>query len=85
MGDLRKIQQTPTGTFFVCLPRDWALKNGLKKGTLVCLEVASDGKLLVDAEYNAEPPADDYFFECRSLSEARNYRALSSRLRLILT
>lgn len=57
MGDLRKIQQTPTGTFFVCLPRDWALKNGLKKGTLVCLEVASDGKLLVDAEYNAEPPA----------------------------
>jgi phosphate uptake regulator len=57
LGDLRKIQQTPTGTFFVCLPRDWALKNGLKKGTLVCLEVASDGKLLLDAEYNAEPPA----------------------------
>jgi phosphate uptake regulator len=57
MGDLRKVQQTPTGTFFVCLPRDWAKKKGLKKGTLVCLDVTSDGKLLVDAEYNAEPPA----------------------------
>jgi phosphate uptake regulator len=56
MADLRKIQQTPTGTFFVCLPRDWARKKGLKKGTLVCLDVTSDGKLVVDAEYNAEPP-----------------------------
>lgn len=58
MADLRKIQQTPTGTFFVCLPRDWAKKSGLKKGTLVCLDVTSDGKLLVDAEYNAEPPSE---------------------------
>lgn len=56
MADLRKIQQTPTGTFFVCLPRDWAKKKGLKKGTLVCLDVTSDGKLVVDAEYNSEPP-----------------------------
>ena len=56
MADLRKIQQTPTGTFFVCLPRDWARKKGLKKGTLVCLDVTSDDKLVVDAEYNAEPP-----------------------------
>ena len=56
MGDLRKIQQTPTGTFFVCLPREWAHKKGLKKGTLVCLEITSNGELLVDAEYNADPP-----------------------------
>jgi phosphate uptake regulator len=28
----------------------------LKKGTLVCLDVTSDGKLVVDTEYNAEPP-----------------------------
>ncbi len=55
MGDLRKIQQTPTGTFFVCLPRDWATKNGLKKGALVNLDVTNDGKLLVDAQYTAEP------------------------------
>jgi phosphate uptake regulator len=57
MADLRKIQQTPTGTFFVCLPREWAKKKGLKKGTLVCLDVTSDGKLVVDPEYNVEPPA----------------------------
>ena len=56
MADLRKIQQTPTGTFFVCLPREWAKTRGLKKGTLVCLDVTSDGKLVVDPEYNAEPP-----------------------------
>jgi phosphate uptake regulator len=57
MGDLRKVQQTPTGTFFVCVPRDWAKKRGLKKGTLVSLETTTDGKLLVDSEYNVEPPA----------------------------
>jgi phosphate uptake regulator len=57
MGELRKVQQTPTGTFFVCLPRDWAKQNGLKKGTLVNLDVASDGKLLVDSQYAVEPPA----------------------------
>ena len=57
MGELRKVQQTPTGTFFVCLPREWANQNGLKKGALVNLDVTSDGKLLVDSNYNAEPPA----------------------------
>lgn len=56
MGDLRKIQQTPTGTFFVCLPREWATNNGLKKGASVNLDVTSDGKLLVDAQYTVEPP-----------------------------
>jgi phosphate uptake regulator len=54
MGDLRKVQQTPTGTFFVCMPRAWAQQNGLKKGTMVNLEVTGDGKLLVDAKYDAE-------------------------------
>ena len=59
MGDLRKVQRTPTGTFFVCLPRSWAEQHGLKKGTLVSLEQNSDGKLLVDAKYNA---AADFAF-----------------------
>ena len=54
MGDLRKVQQTPTGTFFVCVPRDWAQKNGLQKGSLVNLEVTADGKLLVDSKYDVE-------------------------------
>ena len=67
MADLRKIQQTPTGTFFVCLPRDWARKKGLQKGTLVCLDVTSDGKLFVDSEYNCGAADQDNFFSRWSL------------------
>jgi phosphate uptake regulator len=55
MGELRKVQRTPTGTFFVCLPRAWAEKQGLKKGTLVALDETSEGKLLIDSKYNAAP------------------------------
>ena len=55
MGELRKVQRTPTGTFFVCLPRSWAEKQGLRKGTLVALDETSEGKLLIDSKYNTEP------------------------------
>jgi phosphate uptake regulator len=55
MAELRKVQRTPTGTFFVCLPRSWAEKQGLRKGTLVALDETSEGKLLIDSKYNAEP------------------------------
>jgi phosphate uptake regulator len=55
MGELRKVQQTPTGTFFVCLPRDWAKENGLAKGSQVNLEVTGDGKLFVDTQFDVEP------------------------------
>jgi phosphate uptake regulator len=48
MGKLRKVQRTPTGTFFVCLPRSWAEQHGLKKGALVALNETSDGKLFID-------------------------------------
>ncbi len=54
MGETRKIQQTPTGTYFVCLIKDWALQNDLKKGSEVNLEVTSDGKLLIDPKYAVE-------------------------------
>ncbi len=54
MTDLRKVQRTPTGTFFVCLPRAWADQNGLQKGTVVNLAVTGDGKLLVEPKYAAE-------------------------------
>jgi phosphate uptake regulator len=53
MSELRKVQRTPTGTFFVCLPRSWAEQHGLRKGTLVALD-ETDGKLLIDPKYNAE-------------------------------
>ena len=54
MADLRKVQRTPTGTFFVCLPRTWSEEHGLKKGTLVSLDQTSDGKLFIDPKYNDE-------------------------------
>ena len=54
MGELRKVQRTATGTFFVCLPRSWAEQHGLRKGNLVALDETGDGKLLVDPKYNAE-------------------------------
>jgi phosphate uptake regulator len=54
MGELRKVQRTPTGTFFVCLPKSWAEEHGLKKGALVALDETGEGKLLVDPKYDAE-------------------------------
>jgi hypothetical protein len=55
MPDLRKVQQTPTGTYFVCLPRAWSEQSGLKRGALVALNQSSDGKLFVDPQYSEEP------------------------------
>jgi phosphate uptake regulator len=54
MGELRKVQRTTTGTFFVCLPRSWAKENGLRKGALIALDETGDGKLLIDPKYSAE-------------------------------
>ncbi|MDR0371971.1 MAG: phosphate uptake regulator PhoU [Nitrososphaerota archaeon] len=55
MGELRKVQQTPTGTYFICLPRDWAKNQGLQKGSQINLEISNDGKLLVDTQFDTEP------------------------------
>ncbi|MDW8039975.1 MAG: PhoU domain-containing protein [Nitrososphaerota archaeon] len=55
MGAFRKIQRTPSGTFFVCLPKDWAERFGLKRGAVVAVSETSDGKLLIDPEYGATP------------------------------
>ena len=57
MGTIRKIQRTPSGTFFVCIPKDWAERYGLKRGSVVAVNETSDGKLLIDPEYGASPSA----------------------------
>jgi len=55
VSELRKVQQTPGGTFFVCLPKSWAERYGLEKGSLLSLIETGEGKLLVDAKHGAEP------------------------------
>lgn len=55
MGDLRKVQRTPGGTYFVCLPKNWARQYGLERGSVVTVNETADGKLLVDPAYGAVP------------------------------
>ena len=52
--ELRKIQRTKTGTFFVCLPKDWAEKNSLERGSVVAISETSDGRLIINPKYSAE-------------------------------
>ncbi len=52
--DLRKIQRTSGGTFFVCLPKDWAERNGLDRGSVVSVTETADGPLVINPKYDAE-------------------------------
>jgi len=45
----RRIQQTSGGTFFVCLPKEWAEKVGVEKGAKVTLVWSRDDSLTVIA------------------------------------
>ena len=49
--DLRKVQRTSGGTFFVCLPKAWAKRNNLDKGSLVAVLETNDGKLAINPRY----------------------------------
>ena len=50
--ELRKIQRTRGGTFFVTLPKEWALRNGLTKGSVVYTSITSNGRLIIDPRYD---------------------------------
>ena len=52
--NFRKIQRTSSGTFFVCIPKDWAEKNGLDRGTSVSVTENIDGKLVINPKYDLE-------------------------------
>jgi len=52
--DLRKIQRTSGGTFFVCLPKDWAEKNGLDRKAVVSVTENADGTLVINPKYTVE-------------------------------
>lgn len=38
----------------MCLPKDWAVRNGLNKSSIVALSETADGRLCVDAKYSVE-------------------------------
>lgn len=52
--DLRKIQRTSGGTFFVCLPKSWAERNGIARGSIVAFSETADGRLAINPKYGLE-------------------------------
>ncbi|RLI21697.1 hypothetical protein DRO54_02975 [Candidatus Bathyarchaeota archaeon] len=52
--ELRKLQRTKTGTFFVCLPKEWAEKNGLERGSVVGISETAEGSLLINPKPSAQ-------------------------------
>jgi phosphate uptake regulator len=55
MSEMRKVQRTASGTFFICVPKAWAKRYGLKRGDIVAVSETSDGRLLIDPKYDVEP------------------------------
>lgn len=55
MLEFRKIQMTKSGTFFVTLPKEWALRNRLHRGSVVASLITPDDKIIIDPKYAAEP------------------------------
>jgi len=55
LSELRKVQRTAGGTFFVSLPKSWAEQYDLRKGSILALSESSEGRLLVDARHGVEP------------------------------
>lgn len=52
--ELRKVQKTSGGTFFVCLPKVWAERVGLNKSSAISISESADGRLVLDAKYDVE-------------------------------
>ena len=53
--EFRKVQMTRGGTFFITLPKEWAISNGVSRGSIVASLVTPDGKLIIDPKYHIEP------------------------------
>ena len=52
--DIRKLQQTPDGTFFLSVPKAWAKRFNLTKSSMVYIHERSDGCLVLDPQYTEE-------------------------------
>ncbi|UCE29870.1 MAG: phosphate uptake regulator PhoU [Candidatus Bathyarchaeota archaeon] len=49
--DLRKVQRTSGGTFFVCVPKEWAERSGLQRSSVVAISEMADGRLCINPKY----------------------------------
>lgn len=52
--DIRKVQRTADGTFFISLPKVWAKRVSIAKGTPIYLRERSDGCLVLDPQFTSE-------------------------------
>ncbi len=55
MGEIRKVQRTPGGTFFLTVPKPWAKRHRIHRGSLVSVSETANGNLLVNPEYDVAP------------------------------
>jgi len=46
--DLRRLQKTSDGTFFVTLPKGWVVRNKLERGAILSFSERKDGKILAE-------------------------------------
>ncbi|HID90472.1 TPA: phosphate uptake regulator PhoU, partial [Candidatus Bathyarchaeota archaeon] len=53
--EFRRVQETGGGTFIVSLPKEWAARNSIRRGSVVAVHEQPDGRLLIDPAY--ERPA----------------------------
>lgn len=55
MLEVRKVQMTKSGTFFITLPKDWAIRNRIHRGSVVASLITPDDKIIIDPKYASEP------------------------------
>lgn len=46
--DLRRLQKTSDGTFFVTIPKTWVVRNNLDRGAILSFTERKDGKILAE-------------------------------------
>ncbi len=56
MNTTRKVQRTPGGTIFVCLPKTWAKRFGVEKGDSLSITESQGGALTIDITAGKEQP-----------------------------
>ena len=54
--ELRKVQRTSSGTFFVSVPKEWAERMGLDRNRVLAVSESVDGHLSLDPHHDAEDP-----------------------------